>query len=147
MSAEPPLIIRKGRGVVRKKVEHQKPQVGIFWLVNGKFLIDSTTLNEAEPYGNRVTHPHSHIDVWQHFQRLGEVPPEYEYEEYPQGRVMHHPSSGEFMILADECILDHKDLIAQIKGALHLPAKTKIGGDPHYRCFTCLYGKDEDDEE
>ena len=79
--------------------------------------------------------------------RLGEVPPEYEYEEYPRGRVMHHPSSSEFMILADECILDHKDLIAQIKGALHLPAKTKIGSDPHYRCFACLYGKDEDDEE
>jgi hypothetical protein len=52
------------------------------------------------------------------------VPPECEYEEYPRGRV-----------------------IAQIKGALHLPAKTKVGSDPHYRCFACLYGKDEDDEE
>jgi hypothetical protein len=132
--------------VVRKKVEHQKPQVGIFWLVNGKLLIDSTTLNEAVPYGNRVTHPRSHIDVWQHFQRLGEVPPEYEYEEYPRGRVMHHPSSGEFVILADECILDHKDLIAEITKALHLPNKTKLGTDPHYHCFTGLYGKDEDDE-
>ena len=60
---------------------------------------------------------------------------------------MYHPSSGEFTILADKCILDHKDLIAQIKDALHLPKKTKLGTDPHYRCFRCLYGSDVDDEE
>jgi hypothetical protein len=60
--------------------------------------------------------------------------------------VTHHPSSGEFTILADPCILDRKDLITQIKDALHLPAKTKIGTDPHYRCFFCLYGSDVDDD-
>jgi hypothetical protein len=132
---------------MRKKVELQKSQVGIFWLVKGELIFDSTTLNEAEPYGDHVTHPRSHIDVWNQFQQVGKVPRESEYEEYPRGRVMHHPSSGEFTILADPCILARKDLIAEITKALHLPAKTKIGTDPHYRCFTCLYGKDEDDED
>ena len=60
---------------------------------------------------------------------------------------MHRPSSGEFMILADKCITDRKELVSEIKKTLHLPVKkTKIGGDPHYRCFFCLYGKDEDDD-
>ena len=27
------------------------PEVGIFWLINGKLLIDSTPLSESEPYG------------------------------------------------------------------------------------------------
>ena len=125
----------------------KQAEVGIFWLVKGELIFDSTSLDQAEPYGDHVTHPRSHIDVWAQFQRAGKVPHESEYEEFPRGRVMHHHSSGEFMILADPCILARKDLIAEIKDALHLPKKTKLGSDPHYRCFTCLYGKDEDDEE
>jgi hypothetical protein len=126
--------------------KRHEPHVGIFWLINGKLVIDSTNLKEAEPYGDRITHPRSHIDVWKQFQRIGKVPPESEYEEYPRGRVMHHPASGEFTVLADKCILARKDLIAEIKNALYLSKKTKLSTDAHYRCFTCLYGKDEDDE-
>ena len=56
-------------------------------------------------------------------------------------------TSKAFTLLADKCILDRKDLIAQITDALNLPAKTKTGTDPHYRCFFCLYGSDVDDED
>ena len=123
-----------------------EPQLVIFWLVRGELVIDCVPLSHAEPYGDSLTHPRSHIDVWAQYQRIGKVPRESEYEEFPRGRVTHHPSSGEFTILADPCILDRKDLITQIKDALHLPAKTKIGTDPHYRCFFCLYGSDVDDD-
>jgi hypothetical protein len=131
---------------MRKKTEHQKPLVGIFWLVNNKLVIDSSPLDQAEPYGDHVGHAASHIDVWAQFQQVGKAPRESEYEEYPRGRVMYHPASGEFTILADPCILVRKDLIAEIMKALHLPKKTKLGSDPHYRCFACLYPKGEDDE-
>jgi hypothetical protein len=104
-------------------------------------------LSQAESYGESLTHPRSHIDVWNQFQRIGKVPRESEYEEYPRGRVIHHPASGEFTILADPCILARKDLITQIKDALHLPSKTKTGTDPHYKCFKCLYGNDVDDDD
>ena len=125
----------------------KQAEVGIFWLVSGKLVIDSTSLDQAESYGDHVTHPRSHIDVWTQFQRIGKVPHESEYEEFPRGRVMHHPASGEFTILADKCITDRKELVSEIKKTLHLPMrKTKIGSDPHYRCFVCLYGKDEDDD-
>jgi hypothetical protein len=121
--------------------------MGIFWLVDNRLIIDSSPIDQAEPYGDHVTHPQSHIDVWQHFQRLGKVTPESEYEEYPRGRVMHHPASGEFTILADPCILARKDLITQIKDALHLPKQTTLDTDPHYRCWSCLYGKQVDYED
>ena len=85
---------------------------GIFWLVSGKLVIDSTSLDQAESYGDHVTHPRSHIDVWTQFQRIGKVPHESEYEEFPRGRVMHHPASGEFTILADKCITDRKELVS-----------------------------------
>jgi hypothetical protein len=135
----------------RKMMSDKKPpepHVGIFWLVKGKLIIDTTPVSKAEPYGDHVGHSTSHIDYWAELQRNRLVPPESEYEEYPRGRVMHHPASGEFTILADKCIADRKELVSEIKKTLHLPVnKTKIGSDPHYRCFTCLYGKNEDDED
>ena len=128
------------------KKQADEPRVGIFWLVKGELIFDSSPLDEAESYGEHLTHPRSHIDVWNQFQQVGKVPRESEYEEYPRGRVMHHPASVEFTILADKCIADRKELVSEIKKTLHLPKKTKLGSDPHYRCFTCLYPKGEDDE-
>jgi hypothetical protein len=34
-----------------------EPRVGIFWLLDGKVIIDSTPLSMAEPYGTALTHP------------------------------------------------------------------------------------------
>ena len=127
--------------VKKQKPGSPEPQVGIFWLVKGKLVFDATTLQEAEPYGDHLTHSRSHIDVWREYRRTGSVPPECQYEEFPRGRVMYHRALEEFTILADQCILDRKDLITQIKTTLHLPSATKLGSDSHYRCFSCLYGE------
>src|ERR1039458_5530306 len=62
----------------------EKPHVGIFWLISGKPLIDSTPLGEAERYGDFLTHPRGHAEVWKQYQRDGIVPQEIEYEEPPQ---------------------------------------------------------------
>jgi len=133
------------------RVSRRQPQdascLGIFWLVDGKLIIDSSLLSESEPYGDHLTHPRSHIRVWAEFERSGRVPRGSEYEEYPRGRVMHHPASGEFTVLADWCILKHKGLVAEIKEVLHLSKKVKTGTDPHYRCPHCLQGKQTDEDE
>ncbi len=128
------------------KQQLPEPRVGIVWLVRDKLLFDSTPLSEAEPYGDHLTHSRSHIKVWKQFQRLGKAPRESEYEEYPRGRVMYHPSPDEFTILADQCILSRKDLITQIKKELHLPKNTKTGTDLHYKCSRCLNASEQDDD-
>jgi hypothetical protein len=132
---------------MKKKNADRTPHVGIFWLVNGKLVIDSTPLSEAEPYGDSLTHPRSHNDVWEQYQRIGKVPSDVGYDEPPRGRAMFDRTTETFTILADKCILSRKDLLAQITDALHLPAKTKIDTDPHYECFKCLYGSDVDEDE
>jgi hypothetical protein len=48
--------------------------VGIFWGIpesdhSWTLLIDSTSLAEAETYGNFLTHPRGHYEVWSHWQR------------------------------------------------------------------------------
>ena len=69
---------------------NREPRVGIFWLLgNGSLLVDSTPLAEAEPYGECLTHPRSHIDQWAEFQRNAIVPRDTEYEEMPRGRVVY----------------------------------------------------------
>jgi hypothetical protein len=73
-----------------KPSRQKNPRVGIFWLLGGKLLIDSTSLNEAERYGIHLTHPRNHLEVWTWFQQGGTVPADIEYEEPPRGRVVYN---------------------------------------------------------
>ena len=116
----------------------KEPRVGIFWAVDGKPLIESAPLPEAEPYGDHLTHPRGHAGVWGQYQRGGIVSREMEYEEPPRGRVMYNTKTRRFTLLADRCILRDKDLVRKIKSQMNLPRNTETDTDSHYRCFVCL---------
>ena len=122
-----------------KRVRRQEPCVGIFWLYDGTLLLDRSPLSEADPYGNHLTHPRSHNDVWETWKGIDKVPAEVGYEEPPRGRVMFDRTSKTFTLLGDRCILRRKDVIAKIRTELNLPKGTKLGADSHYRCYKCLY--------
>jgi hypothetical protein len=85
------------------KRHDQEPSVGIFWIVGGKLLIDSSALSEAEAYGDFKTHSDDHIVVWEKLQRKGVAPAAMEYEEAPRGRVVYNTKTRQFTMLADEC--------------------------------------------
>ncbi len=123
---------------VSPKGGKEEPDVGIFWLVNGNLLIDSTPLGKAEDYGDFLTHPRGHAEVWEQYQLNGTVPPEMEYEEPPRGRVTYNAKTRKFSLLADRCILSRRITVTKIKTQMGLPKDTKIGGDSHYRCSACL---------
>ena len=114
-----------------------EPRVGIFWLVDGEPLIDSTSLSEAEPYGDHLTHPRGHPEVWEQYQRVGAVPADMEYEESPRGRVMCNSKTQRFTLLADRCILRDKNVVRRIMSELKLPRNTETDTDSHYRCRAC----------
>jgi len=123
----------------------KEPRVGIFWAVDGKPLIESAPLPEAEPYGDHLTHPRGHAAVWEQYQRGGIVSQDMEYEEPPRGRVMYNTKTHRFTLLADKCILKDKGIVSKIISEMNLPSKnTDKGTDSHYRCFACLYGRSED---
>jgi hypothetical protein len=122
-----------------------EPRLGIFWLVDGKLLIDSAPLSECEQYGDHRNYPGSHSDVWELWLRVGKAPAPSEYEEFPRGRTMYSTSTNTFTLLADRCILKRKELIAKIKEELRLPKQTPLGTDSHYRCFHCLHGSQEEE--
>ena len=126
-----------GEGGQKASSKTPEPRVGIFWVVNGKSLIDSTPLSEAEPYGDYLTHPRGHAEVWEQYQQTGAVPSDMEYEESPRGRVMYNTKTRRFTLLADHCILKDKILVRKIMQALHLSQNTQLGADSHYRCSSC----------
>jgi hypothetical protein len=131
----------------RSKQPNAEARVGIFWLFNDGLIFDSTPVSKAEPYGDNLGHATGHIDQWALLQQTGVVPPDIEYEQPPRGRVVYDKRQETFHLLADRCILDRKDLIAKIKEELHLPKSTKMDSDQHYKCFRCLYGRDDDDDD
>ena len=143
----PRLMLKsKANDTVRNSATPE-PCVGIFWLFDGKLVINATPISKAELYGSALGHPTSHIDHWTQLQQTGVVPAEVEYEEPPRGRVVFDQRERRFHLLADKCILGRRDVVGQIMNAMHLPpGKTTEGRDEHYRCSTCLYPADDDGE-
>jgi hypothetical protein len=128
---------------MKRQAPEDVPHVGIFWLLNGKLVIDSMPLGEAEPYGDHLTHPRSHIDVWEQWRLSGKVPGESEYEEFPRGRVMYNTKTQRFRLLADRCILQNQNVVKKIMSELHLHTRnTDTGTDAHYRCSACLQARE-----
>lgn len=130
-----------------KKSSDREACLGIFWLVEGKLVIDKLPLSSAETYADHLTHPNKHISVWETLRQSGKVPSDSEYEEYARGRVTYHSALKEFTILADRCILKRRSLIAEIKEALHLRRNVKLGPDPHYKCPFCTRKKQTEEDK
>ena len=129
----------------KRSAQIAEPQIGIFWLVDRKLLIDSTLLSAAEEYEDFRIHSGNHVSVWEKFQQNGTAPREMEYEEAPRGRVMYNTKTQRFTLLADKCILKDKRIVSKMISEMNLPSKnTDKGTDSHYRCFACLYGNRDD---
>jgi len=128
--------------MLSKQMTQGQSMVGIFWLIGDRLILDMSPLSEAEPYGDCLGHPTSHIDYWTAQQRIGAVSREIEYEEPPRGRVVFNKKTQRFDLYADRCILKRKAVVKRIMEAMHLPAShTDIGTDGHfghYKCSKCL---------
>jgi hypothetical protein len=123
-------------------------RVGIFWSVPDAagvtcLVTDSEPLLKAEPYGDFLTHPRGHYDVWAQWRRLGarwlnarQWPLAIltdEYEDHPRGRVVFHVPANTFWIYADRR-LQRPATIERIKTLLGLTQETCIvKSDSHYR--------------
>lgn len=126
------------------------PSAGIVWGVHdgaGPLLLitDRTPLAEAEPYGDNLTHPVEHYDVWEGWRRLEpaglarrSLPTLicwHEYEHFPRGRVVFDTGTRRFTLYVDRK-LQRPGTVGQVLHAFGLgPAQCSVRSDPHYR--TC----------
>lgn len=122
--------------------------VGIFWGIpepdgSWTILADATSLTEAEPYGDFLTHPRGHYEVWSRWQKTRTAPiinrstvqaiGDHEYEFFPRGRIVYNTATDEFILYADRR-LHHEATIARIAREFGLAAGTfVVRSDEHYR--------------
>ncbi|MDH3030134.1 MULTISPECIES: hypothetical protein [Methylobacterium] len=127
--------------------EPPAPYVGIFWGVpdDGRTVLvtDRTPLAEAEAYGDCLTHPRGHHEVWEAWRRLGAtalrrrgLPPAiagYEYEAFPRGRVVYMRGPALFTLYADRR-LQRPEMIADLVQLFGLTGQDHVvHSDAHYR--------------
>ena len=119
------------------------PSVGIFWRVAGVDVVDRSTLDEAETYGDCITHAAGHYERWEEWRALGGARlvsmgyPERivltEYDDWPRGRIVYETLARRFVIYADRR-LQAPDTINAITVALGLGgAEVIVKSDLHYR--------------
>ena len=124
------------------------PCVGIVWGVQEKrgplrLVADRTPLALAETYGDNLTHPHGHHEVWEGWRRLGPaglarrgLPPLiawHEYEHFPRGRVVFNVPRSRFIFLADRRLRAPRTLPRILRAFGLDPAHCAVRPDPHYR--------------
>ena len=129
------------------------PNVGIFWgcpAENGRMVLlaDKTPIDQAETYGDCVSHAAGHSELWERLSRLGaaglakrglpSAPAWQSYEAVPRGRVVYWPKAERFVIYAD-VRLQGVAFIARIITEFGLPAaRCEVKSDPHYRAVRDL---------
>lgn len=126
----------------------EAPHVGIFWSVRDgpgtqHLVTDTTPFTDAESYGDFLTHPGGHYEIWEAWRRLGPVRlaarglPRtiawHEYEHFPRGRVVFHRPTTRFTIYADRA-LQTNAIMTHIMTLFHLErTRSDIKSDAHYR--------------
>lgn len=122
--------------------------VGIFWGIpepdhSWTILMDATSLADAEPYGDFLTHPRGHYEVWSQWRRNRTAPvasrsirraiADHEYEFFPRGRIVYNTVTGIFIVYADRR-LQQETTITAIASEFRLTVGTFIiRSDAHYR--------------
>ncbi len=133
----------------RAKRKLAEPEVGIFFVYDGKPLIEGTPVSEGEAYGRFKVHATGHPAFWHTLQRNGIVPTDVEYDEVPRGRVGYQTQERKFYVFADACIKKDSHMMDHIERDMKLPsadtAPPKL--DSHYRCPGCMKSKNRREQE
>ena len=119
------------------------PAVGIFWRVDGVLVIDRSTLDNAEPYGDCITHAAGHYERWEEWRALTgarrasagfpDCIASTEYDQWPRGRIVFERSLRRFVLYADQR-LQRAAIIEALKVAFGLSgAEVIVRSDSHYR--------------
>lgn len=125
----------------------QNGNVGIFW-INSKdeIFADGLTLKDAEPYGNKMTYPESHYNIWR--RKMRHQHPEFKYKEYeevPRGRIVYSIPNKQYIVYLPTAYLQNKRVHQKVIQQFNLSGeKIRIAADSHYDPPQISLGSEED---
>jgi hypothetical protein len=119
--------------------------VGPYWFVrdaSGKIVLlaHRCALRDAEEYGDFLTCPHGHCDLWEGWRTTDalEICRHYEYEDWPRGRVVFDRVRGRFTVYGDPQIF-HLGLEPKVLTHFGIPPdRVHFMEDEHYRSTESL---------
>lgn len=123
--------------------------VGPYWFVrddSGRVLLMAhrRALAAAEEYGDFITCPHGHYEVWEGWRarrpadRVAAVVRDVEYEEWPRGRVVFNSIKGQFIVYADKQIT--QGALQRVLEYFGIPAgRVVFMTDDHYQSTRSLH--------
>jgi hypothetical protein len=121
-----------------------EPRVGIFFLVDGEWIIESMPISQGEDDGDFVNDPRSHHGCWEavsarlekrRHKRFGDK----SYDYYPRGRCLYSRRASRFFVYVDPCISKKLPNVQNLLYELQVPSEIAEirDDDPHYRCAQC----------
>ena len=122
--------------------------VGPFWFIrtdSGVILIARPCpLGDAETYGDFLTGPDGHYNLWEGW-RTGQAPEgltsivrDFEYEEWPRGRVVFNFVRNVFILYGDKQIFKHKLQHRVLEHFGIATAQVEFSSDGHYQSTQTL---------
>lgn len=129
------------------QAQQADPQVGFFWFVgrpgHWRLVAEGLKLDDAERYGEHLTHPGGHYDHWTALAARGRpwlqangYPDEiavHDYEDFPRGRVVYDLTDRLFVLYVDPRLRGRK-LIVRLVDRFGLSGQTIVVRlDSHYR--------------
>lgn len=105
-------------------------KVGLFFVADGRLLLHTCTLDNAERYGDFVNYPESHDEVWQR-EYAAKFGVDFDY--YPRGRIVYNRTAEVYRLYHDPCVADTAELLRR----LYPEGKCTAALDEHYQCRNC----------
>ena len=117
------------------------PQVGIIYVVKNHIFIDSTPVDSSLLFINKgkdfINHENDHFRYWNSILSIDHALKNFDYADFPRGRVIYNVKLKKFLLYLDKCIMSKKLIINKIISLMNLPISTKISTDEHYQCSKC----------
>lgn len=114
------------------------PEVGIFFVVNAKPLVQGIPWRVNPSYAGYRTYGVGHPEFWRFLLQADAVPCAMRHAEAARGCVNYHEASQKFTMFADRRIIKRKLQVQAIMTELNLPPDTSVVVDDHYQCLGCL---------
>lgn len=125
--------------------------IGPYWFVQDNsrrilLVAGRCQLAGAEKYGDCLTSPHGHYDLWESWRAgsppggLAAIVREAEYEEWPRGRVVFNFVRSQFIVYGDKQVFEHK-LQDRLLEHFGIPAdRVEFSKDEHYQSTRSMQG-------